>query len=232
MFPPMPTFRRLDDLELSRLGDEDLVAYIRRARAAGDLDAMRIAIQVFCLGLHDLIRGRVRMKMQRASDADVDAVTASVLEGAMMAEFSGESVGELRALVTTIVRRRVADYHRSARGDARVGPLVDEHPDDESVRSEPARAAEELSGVWARDLIERSLDGLSPAHRETVLRRIEGYSAKQAAELVNDRFGPELATPMTDQNVDQIYSRFRRRLRDLIEEADRVGGESESESDV
>ena len=228
----MPPFRRLDDLELSRLDDEGLVAYIRRARAAGELDAMRTAIQVFCFGLYGLVRARVRMKMERASDADVEAVSASVIESAMLAEFSGESVGELRALVTTILSRRVADYYRSARGGAREDPLPDEHAADESIWGRVPEAAEELSGVWARDLVGRSLDGLSRAHREAVARRIDGYSAREAAELVNERFGAELATPMTPQNVDQIYSRFRRRHRDLIEEADRVGAESESESDA
>ena len=232
MFRAVSGFRRLQDLELSRLGDDDLVAYIRRARAAGELEAMRVAIQVFCFGLYADVLARVRARMEGASDADVEAVAASVIEGAMLAEFRGESVGELRALVTTVLKRRVADHYRRPRGGVRDAPLPDEHADDEEIWGQVPRAPEELSGVWANELFERSLDGLSPAHRAVVERRIAGYSARETTELVNDRFGRDLDTPMTPSNVDQIYSRFRHRHRDLIEEAERGAGDSESESDA
>lgn len=221
----------MSDLELDRLGDDALVAYVVRAREAGDLDAMRVGIQVLTFGLQGLVRSRVRVKMERRPEVDVDMVTAEVIGGAELVAFRGETIGEFRTLLNRILARRVADYYRSLRGQADQDPLVEEHGGEEEVWGDVLRDPGDFSGIEAHDLLDRHLAELSPAHRAAVGRRLAGYSAREAAELVNNHFDEELPTPMTPQNVDQIFSRFRRRHRDLIEEAERDARPSDNGDD-
>ena len=57
------------------------------------------------------------------------------------------------------------------------------------------------------------LAGYSDHHRRVVeLKCFDRYSSKETAERVNQEF-PNLDTPMTAANVDQIASRFRAALR-------------------
>lgn len=227
----MPGFRRLSEHQLDGLSDDELVDYIRRARAEGELVAMRTAIQVLAYGSYDEVHARVRMKMQSQSDADVEMVTDEVVGGAMLAAFRGESVGEFRALVTRILKRRVADYYRSSRSEMFLEPLAAEHEGEEGVWGNvPVDPEDEVGAVWAADLLERTLAELSPAHRAAVEHRLAGHSSKEAAELVNNHLAGELERPMTADNVDQINSRFRRDLNDLILEAER-GGTSQDPSE-
>jgi DNA-directed RNA polymerase specialized sigma24 family protein len=229
----MPELRKLNDLELSALTDEELVEYIGRARDAGEVEAMRLAIAIFSHGMYADVRSRVAMRMSGRSEADIEIVTANVLESAMLANFRGTSTGELRALLTRIIQRRVADYFRSSRGQASEAPLASEHAGEPDIWGEIEHAPDELSAVWAGDLLERSLSELSPAHRVVVEYRLAGYSSRETADLVNHRLEQELRNPMTPENVDQIQSRFRRRHRDLLREAERGGhpGKNEREGD-
>jgi len=229
----MSGFRRRSDDELSRLSDDALVGYIGDARDAGEAEAMQRGIEILAYGLRGDVVVRVRRKLESRSDADVEIVADQVIAGAMLAAFRGESVGEFRALLNRILARRVADYYRSRRGGAREGPLPSEHAGDDEVWGDEPRAQEEISGIWADDAVERALADLSPAHRAVIELRLAGYTSKEAAEIVNvgDELPVGLETPMTADNVDQINSRFRHRLRDLLEEAERSGDPSQDPSE-
>lgn len=231
MLSAMPGFRRLNDLELDARSEAELIDYIRRARAAGDHGAVKLAVQMLAFGQYEQVRGRVRIELEGRPEADVDALAGAVIEGAMLAVFRGESVGEFRSLITRILQRRVADYYRSLYGKARTEPLATEHEGDEEIWGEVPPAPEELSGVWARDLVARAMADLSSAHRAVVEHRLAGHSSKEVAELVNNHLGQDLETAMSADNVDQITSRFRRRLRDLIDEAEQVDEPNEHTSE-
>jgi DNA-directed RNA polymerase specialized sigma24 family protein len=215
-------FRKLNDVELDRLSDEQLIEYIREARAEGEVKTMNEAIQIFAYRHRDNVLNRVRKDLRDRPDSDIEATTDLIISGAMLAAFRGESVGEFRSLLNTIYQRRIADYWRTIHGTVRYTEVADEHEDEEEVRGAILKAEEELSLVWGADLVARALEPLSPAHQAVVDRRLfQGYSSEETADLVNNHFGEELSTPMTTANVDQIVSRFRRGLNDLLKEANR-----------
>jgi DNA-directed RNA polymerase specialized sigma24 family protein len=67
-------------------------------------------------------------------------------------------------------------------------------------------------------LIEQALGEFSEVHRRVVmLRRLGGYTARDTAAEVNNHYGERVDTPMTEDNVHQIASRFDKRLRAIIE---------------
>ena len=206
----MPRFERKPDHELDRLDDEALVAYARAARDAGDQAAGARAIAVLVYGYWPNVERRVRMKVPREH---VEDVTADVVASAIQSAFDGTSVGEFRAWLGTITRRRIADYHRRAEKTPATVPLV---PDpDEAGTPDPAAASEE-GLVETRDVVERVLAGLSDAHRRVVeLVVFEARTASQAAQEVPG---------MREDNVHQIVSRFRRALRRALQDGDTQGG--------
>ena len=207
----MPRLRRKPDHELDRLDDEALVAYARAVRDAGDHAAGGRAIAVLVYGHWPNVERRVRMKVPREH---VEDVTGDIVASAIQSAFGGTSVGEFRAWLGTITKRRIADYHRRAEKTLATVPLVSNDPD-EAGALDPAAASDD-GLVETRDLVERLLAGLSEAHRRVIeLVVFEGRTASQAAQEV---------TGMREDNVHQIVSRFRRALRRALQEGDTQGG--------
>jgi hypothetical protein len=59
------------------------------------------------------------------------------------------------------------------------------------------------------------------AHKLVIfLGVIHDLPHKQIADQVNRQFGKELDDPMTENNASQILSRFKKRLDELLDEAD------------
>jgi len=121
-----------------------------------------------------------------------------------------------RAWLFTIVDRRgIADYFRKHEDDPAVGLLPNEHDGDEDVWGEMMASAEETGYVGTMQIVERTLGELSTVHQAVVeLHIFQAFSAKETAELVNERPDAEAeGTAMTENNVNAIASRFRKRLR-------------------
>jgi len=155
-----------------------------------------VALRILVFGHWANVERRVRLKVP---SADVEDVTADVIYSAVRSAFSGASVGEFVSWLDTITRRRIADYHR-ARQDPPVAPdfdLVDPSAD---------------GLVETQDAIERVLAQLSEAHRAVVLRHVlDGVPAREVAVQLG----------VGEDNVAQIASRFRRRLRAALGEDER-----------
>jgi RNA polymerase sigma factor (sigma-70 family) len=202
----VPRFEPKQDHELDRLDDEALVAHARAARDAGDHAAGARTIAVLVYGHWPNVERRVRMKVPREH---VEDVTADVLASAVQSAFDGSSVGEFRAWLATITKRRIADHHRRAEKTPATVPLVSD-PNDAGTR-EPAAASED-GLVEIEDAVERVLAGLSQAHRRVVeLVVFDAQTARQAAREVPG---------MREDNVHQIVSRFRRTLRRTLQDGD------------
>ena len=103
----MAEFQELPEHRLQTLSDEDLIAYLRAARAAGRHDAMKPAIGVLAFGYWDTLVNRARLKLP---EAEVEQVAGEALESAIASAFDGRSVGEFRSWLHTILSRRIADY--------------------------------------------------------------------------------------------------------------------------
>lgn len=200
----MDAFEELPDHVLNDLGDEDLIAYLRQAREAGHPDAMRAAISVLVLGYWDALVGRARLKLP---DADAEDVAGDAVVSAIAAAFDGQSVGEFRSWLHTILNRRIADYHEGRKRRPQTDPLPDDWGDGPSVGFEG-------DALFAVQCLDQAYDELEDErHRQVIDLHFYGpLSARETAEKVGH--------DMTELNVHQIVSRFRRRLMELFAQGD------------
>jgi DNA-directed RNA polymerase specialized sigma24 family protein len=200
-------FRAKSENELSTLSDDDLVAYLSAAREAGQDDQVRLATGIFVFQRIEILKSRARVKM--GDDQDVEEVVQDTIEGTLRAAFRGESPGELFNLMDTILRRRIADFYKAReRTPAFAGPdadgndPLDQHADGEDL----------ISGLVSRVVLEEELGRCSDRDRMVVEMKVAGHSSQDVAEEVS-RSGLGGAGGMTQANVDQIFSRFRKQLR-------------------
>ena len=116
----------------------------------------------------------------------------------------------------------VADSPRCA-GSAGLGaaPLPEEHEGEEDIWGVTISIPDPTEEVVERSVIDQALGELNEVHRRVVelagpqdLDSSNG-PAKEAAGLVNDQLSGRLSDPMTEANVHQILSRFRKRVAEL-----------------
>jgi len=188
-------FRPLDEAALQRLHDDALIAYLRDAREHGHPSAA-VGLAILVYGHWQNVERRVRMKVPAAH---VEDLTGDVIADAIASAFEGKSIGEFVSWLNTITRRAIADFYR--RGPGRMAQVQE---------SETERATPPETGVVElRDAIDRVIATLQPHHRAVVdLVVFEGRSAAEAAAAIDG---------MSEANVHQIVSRFRRALRGELE---------------
>ena len=210
--PPLAGFRELPAHRLAGLGDEQLVEYLRAARAAGRHDAMRPAVAVLVHGYWDILVHRARLKLR--TDADAEEVAAETVASAIASAFDGRSVGEFRSWLHTILSRRIADWYEAKERKLDKTRLPSEHQADEEVWGREPSVEFEGDALFARDCIRRAFEEIEdPRHRRALELYVLGpHSAAETAGLVGDG--------MTEANVHQIGSRFQRRIRELLEGGD------------
>jgi DNA-directed RNA polymerase specialized sigma24 family protein len=203
------SFREMKDYELAGLPDEELIAYVVRARKAGALDAARTGLGVFCHRRWDDLVARALVKMPSKSDAE--DVAAQTVRDVFRAAFDGQSVGEAVRFMQRVLARRIADWYEARK---QTEALPEDAGDDEEWHGyDAAVTPDETGGVDAADAVERVYGRLSSSHQEVIDDfGFAGYGAKETAERVNKSF-PDLDTPMSEQNVHKIASRFRQDLR-------------------
>jgi DNA-directed RNA polymerase specialized sigma24 family protein len=206
---PLPNFRPLPDHHLDRLDDDPLIEYVRQARAKGELGEVERAVARLAYGYLATIRRRVSL---RIPDERVEEVAWEVIESALRSVFDGSSQGEFRSWMGTIIQRRVADYWKKHGGDPRLVPLASEHEREEGVRGEePAVEGPDPGVLDLREAIEHALCELErDDHRRVIEEAI--FNDRPSAEVAAEIEG------MTAANVDQIKSRFRKRVRELLED--------------
>jgi len=210
------TFRERSESELDRLGDEDLLRYVAAAREAGRNDAASTALAIFTFRRYeDLVR---YASTSVPNEQDAEDLVQQALADVVRATFNGSVPGEAVNFVFTILKRRIADFHdKRNRGGGPPIALPEDLDDEESGGRNLAIEEDFSDAVDTRDVVEQAKAGLSPAHQRVVdLYLGDEYDAPEAAKRVNEEF-PGLKTPMTDANVHQIATRFRRKLRELLE---------------
>lgn len=207
-------FRDRQDHELSSASDEELLAFIVAARAAGRLDRARVALSVLVYGHWDNLVRRAQLKLP--SHQDAEDVAGEALASAVSAAFAGESIGEFVNWMHTILSRRIADFFRR-RGTVVPGVLLSEHEgDDEMFGQVPSVEPEGPELLALREAIAAAFARLSAVHQEVVdLYVFAGYGALDTAARIDG---------MSEDNVHQIASRFRREVRSLLETEGDTGG--------
>jgi RNA polymerase sigma factor (sigma-70 family) len=198
----VPRFQPLDETQLQRLDDDALIDYMRAAREAGhDSAALALAITVYGHWLN--VERRIRMKIPAQH---VEDLTGDVIADAITSAFNGTSVGEFRSWLATITQRAIADFYRRGPGRAKTEEIVDD-------RAAPSEEGE----VELRDAIARVLATLRTDHARVV--DIVVFEDGTAADAAREVPG------MTEANVHQIVSRFRRALREELDPgSDTEGG--------
>jgi len=193
-------FHQRSEHELSRLSDEQLLAYVRKAREAGQTDAMTIGVRLLVWGYLRLVEYRVALKVP---PHQVDEVVAEVIESAMKAAFDGTSKGEFHNWIHTIADRRIADHFRKNRLDTMRLP----DGSDEAGGKELPQAPDEGT-VDVQRAIDAAVDELGDSHRQVVdLYVFADLTAGDVAAKTGE----------TETNVHQVGSRFRRRLRERLD---------------
>src|SRR6202042_2209683 len=197
----------LSDNELHQLSDDDLIAYGRAARDAGDLAAARRALAFLVYGHEADVTRRISLRVPAHV---IDEVSHDVLVRAIAAAFDGQSVGQFRSWLNTIVDRAAADYFRRAARRPKESILPSEHAGEDDVWGDEPAVDGEAAAVELRIVIDEVLDSFNPTHRETIeLNVFEGFTAREVCDRIDG---------MTEDNVAQIASRFRAKLRTRLEE--------------
>lgn len=206
-------FRPLPDHEIHALEDEQILEYVVRARAAGETAHAARGLQILAFGYREIVKLRVARKVpvhaveEVADGGLLRAVAAAVKPGA----FKGSSVGQFRSWMHTIVDRHVVDYWRALKRSPGESPLPEEHEGDEDARGAAGASPDDGSSVDAQDVIDQALDELSPSHRGAV--ELYVFGSRTAKETVHELDG------LTENNVHQIATRFRARVRELLDES-------------
>jgi RNA polymerase sigma factor (sigma-70 family) len=186
------------------LNEDDLIAYLLDARAAGDRDASGLAVSMLVFGFMENIQYRVAMKVPPES---VEDVAKSVLLSALASPFDGGSVGEFRKWVGTIVQRRIADFHRDPRRELQTGPLPTEHQGDDAVWGDEPTAEFEGDTVDVRRAIDTAYSELNQLHQQVIDLSIwDDLPAGEVAERLD----------VSPANVHKITQRFRDRIDELF----------------
>jgi RNA polymerase sigma factor (sigma-70 family) len=204
------TFRPLPNHELHLLDDERLIEYLRDARAAGELQAARRALMFLIYGYEHDVKRRLSLRVPKWA---IDDVAHDALVRAVAAAFDGSSQGEFRSWLNTIVERTAIDFYRRAERRPTEAPLPSEHIGDEQVWGDEPFVESAEGAVALRLIIEEVLGELSEKHRHVI--ELHVFAALPAADVCDTING------MTADNVAQIASRFRARLRERL---DLLGG--------
>jgi RNA polymerase sigma factor (sigma-70 family) len=211
----LANFRELREHHLNGLSDEQLIDYLRAARAVGRHEAMKPAIAVLVYGYWANLVNRARLKLP---EADAEDVAGEAAASAIASAFDGRSVGEFRAWLHTILSRRIADYHEARRRRPETTLLPSEHSGEEAVWGREPAVPFEGDALFAQQCLARAYAELEDdRHRQVIDLYVYGpNSAAECAATVDEG--------MTEANVHQIASRFQRRFRELLEAGD-TGGE-------
>ncbi|MGH2992787.1 MAG: RNA polymerase sigma factor [Solirubrobacterales bacterium] len=216
----MSDFRPLTERELLALTPEQLIAYHHEARRLGQHNGARAALGILVFGFIGQVRFWVS---RRLPPQDVDDVAGEVIESAIKSSFDGAQPRQFGAWLRRIARRRVADYFDAQSRRPKEGPLPDEHEGEEDIWGTAGEVPDATEEIANRSLIDQALDELNPVHRRVVELAgpqdlgFEQRPGKQTAQMINDQFSDRTGDPMTEANVHQILSRFRRRLAKLLD---------------
>src|SRR3954470_10473469 len=178
-------FRPLLHEQLDTLTDEDLIEYVRSARDAGAPTEARAAIQILVYGHQRDIERKVRLKMKEHA---VDEVADRALVRAVKSSFDGESVGQFKSWLWTIVSREIADWYELQKRRPEETVLPEEHEGNEEIWGVAGTVETDLdAGLDTGRCIERAMDGMNDHHKRIVeLYWFEDASARATAEQTGE----------------------------------------------
>lgn len=218
-------FREFNDPELARLSDEELIAYIVRARAAGRPDCAARAAAILAYRQQQRVRAFVAVRLASKGSGVVEEVAEQAVFDAIRgaASFEGGTLKEFRRWVFVIARRRIAD--RIDKQQRKQDSLYEEVPLEqdwgEGPQERPLPGGDPIEAFERGSVFNQAFGELrKDSHKLVVLLGLYGYSHREIARKVTSQLAGSEADPISENNVSKILSRFNKRLDDLLEEAD------------
>jgi RNA polymerase sigma factor (sigma-70 family) len=203
------SFQPRPDHELHELPDEDLIAHIRDARDAGELPQARRGLMFLVYGYERDVKRRLSIKVPSHV---VEDLAHDALVRAIAAAFDGSSVGEFRNWLHTIVDRAAVDFYRRAERRPKETTLPSEHAGKDDVWGAEPSLESEAGAVELRIIVEEVFNTFNEKHRLVIeLHIFQGLPAAEVCDRIEG---------MSEDNVAQIASRFRAKLRARLEPAD------------
>jgi DNA-directed RNA polymerase specialized sigma24 family protein len=202
-------------MELDRLSDEDLVAYVVAAREAGRPDAGKRATDVLAFRIQPLVEARVAAKVGRDAQEDV---VMEVLTSFLQSAFDGKVILSVRAFVATITKRRIADHYRRLERHPDQVPLPGGDGEEEGVWGNEPGGEDDTSALAFMPIVERLLAERSEPHRRIIL--MSGPEAMNGMNMRGAEVVEELARQgetTTVANVQQVWHRFKDDLKGELE---------------
>jgi RNA polymerase sigma factor (sigma-70 family) len=200
------SFKPLPDYELEQLDDERLISYVRDARDGARLDMARRGLAILVYGYERNVKLRLRMKVPPGA---VEDLAHDALVRAIGAAFDGTSVGEFRAWLNVIVDRAAVDFYRRRERRPVEQLLPSEHGGDEDVWQQEPSVESDAGAVEVQLVIDEVLATFNDTHRQVI--QLHVFDGLTAAEVCGRIEG------MSENNVAQIATRFRLRLRAQLE---------------
>lgn len=200
-------FRKKDEDELQHLSDDDLVAYVVEARNAG-LDAeVRLGTAMLVFRRYDQQLAFVQKKVKHPEDAE--DILGDIIADMLKTAFRGDYTGEFFSLFFVIRDRRIADFYKKAE---REPEIANPSGDDQDLIGTLVETGDFTDESAVRMLLAEALSGYSERDQMVIQLRIDNHPAKAVAKAVNEK-GFAGASEMTPSNVDQIFARFKHKLR-------------------
>lgn len=217
---PLPSSRPFvprTDAELSALPDDELVAYVARAKRCRATEQARTAVFLLLYRHEKRMRAKLRAQLpaflSHHAETIEEWVLGKVWESALKLPLKGESPGEWTNWWKTVVTRQVISFWRSKQGQALEQEI--EWPDQRVAGDDEGSTGADTVGedfdidslalsLDYRAAITAALDTLSDTHRAIV-----------EAAYFEDRPSKDVGAEVgeTHDNVDQIKKRFREVLR-------------------
>jgi RNA polymerase sigma factor (sigma-70 family) len=137
-------------------------------------------------------------------------VARDALVRAIAAAFDGTSQGEFRSWLHTIVDRTAVDYYRRAERRPKETVLPSEHAGEDDVWGDEPFTDSEAGAVELRMIIDEVIETFNDKHGQVIeLHVFGGLPAGEVCERIEG---------MSGDNVAQIASRFRAKLRQRLDE--------------
>ena len=215
----MPSFRPRDQWDIDGLDDEEQLAHLAAARAAGDDEQVLLTLRIMSWGHWDYIASLVR-KADMPDDCDTEALVGDVLAAAVKsaasAPFDGHARGQFRKWLKVITHNTTVNWWRKRNPGGPDAPLPAEHEgEDDRPWGRDPYVVDETAAVETQAIVDEVYGELNPTHQRVVdLHISDDLPARETAEQIGEG--------MTADNVAAIVSRFRKELRRRL---DAAGGE-------
>lgn len=222
----MDDYTRKSEAERARMGDDELLDWIAVAREAGDFEHARDCCGMLAFRYEDRIQAKILAKMDPRY---AEEVFMEVIASATRSAFDGKYAGQFGAWINTITHRRIVDFYRAQERQPDETLFEEEHEGEEGVWVTHGVLDENYSMLAYREIAEELRLGRKKEFHQLVIKLYGpeelGYHALDAAttcEFVAAKLGEEIS----EDNVAQIWRRFRLDLKDALERAKRdPGGE-------